>query len=60
MVPLAIVTMLRNNPPDAKIHVRTDSWYVAASFNSFGSVRSNLPRWRELAEFAARRPIKIE
>lgn len=57
---LAVVTALQNLPADCPVHFRTDSRYVATTFNSFGTIRSNLQLWRELEEFSAHRPIKIE
>lgn len=57
---LAVVMALRSLPADRPVHIRTDSRYVANTFNSFGTIRSNLPLWRELEAFAAQRPVKIE
>lgn len=57
---LAVVMALRNMPTERPLHIRTDSRYVATTFNSFGTIRSNLPLWRELEAFAAQRPLKIE
>jgi ribonuclease HI/retron-type reverse transcriptase len=57
---LAVIMALRQVPPGGSLHIRTDSRYVAGTYNSCGTVRSNLELWRELQEFAARRPIKIE
>lgn len=57
---LAVVMALRSLRGDCPVHIRTDSRYVANTFNSFGTIRSNLPLWRELEAFAAQRPIKIE
>lgn len=57
---LAVVMALRNMPAESPVHIRTDSRYVSDTFNSFGTVRSNLPLWRELEASAAQRQIKIE
>ena len=57
---LAVVMALRSFPADGPLHIRTDSRYVSTTFNSFGTVRSNLSLWREIEAFAAKRPMKIE
>jgi ribonuclease HI len=57
---LATVMALRNISGKGAVLIRTDSEYVANSFNSRATVRSNLALWRELDEAAAKRPIKVE
>jgi ribonuclease HI len=57
---LAVVMALRNLSAEHSVILRTDSQYVADTFNRFGTVRANLDLWRELEGVAATRPIKIE
>jgi ribonuclease HI len=57
---LAILTALRALPHDGPIIFRTDSQYVADTFNNFATVRANFALWRELERFVSTRPIRVE
>jgi RNA-directed DNA polymerase len=57
---LAVLRALCSLPAQNSVIVRTDSRYVADTFNTFGTVRTNFDLWRELESIASSRPIKIE
>jgi ribonuclease HI len=57
---LAVVMVIRGLPEQGSAIIRTDSQYVAATFNHFQTVRANFVLWRELEAMARVRGIKIE
>ena len=57
---LAVLEALRALPAGNSVMVRTDSQYVADTFNKFAIVRANFELWRELEASAGDRPIKVE
>ena len=57
---LAVLMALRGLPAETSVIVRTDSQYVADTFNQFGTVRANFEQWRELEAIACAQRIKLE
>jgi ribonuclease HI len=57
---LAVLKALRSLPAGNSVMVRTDSQYVADTFNKFATVRANFALWRELEAISGDRPIKVE
>ena len=57
---LAVIMALRSLTGQASVIIRTDSQYVAHTFNKFHTVQAHFILWRELEAMARVRGIKIE
>jgi ribonuclease HI len=57
---LAVVMALRASPEQSSVEIRTDSQYVASTFNTFHSIQANVPLWHELDSLVQTRAVRIE